>query len=147
MSRLAKSGEREMTLRYFVEEQIVASPLLVITLIVLAVIGASDVMLGFRTGLTTFVTTPGAFFAVLVGLSYAALCICTTLIFLDRRENTFCMPMHCGSSMLSGFTATAILALLLQPERSNRSAEFECRPSRRRARTPVTAAPLRSRCS
>ena len=110
MSRLAKSGEREATLRYFVEEQIVASPLLVITLIVLAVIGANDVMLGFRTGLTTFVTTPGAFFAVLVGLSYAALCICTTLIFLDRRENTFCMPMHCGSSMLSGFTATAILA-------------------------------------
>jgi len=32
------------------------------------------------------------------------------LIFLDRRENTFCVPMHCGSSMLSGFTATALLA-------------------------------------
>lgn len=110
MTRLAKSDEREATLRYFVEEQMVASPLLVITLIVLALIGASDVMLGFRTGLTSFVTTPGAFFAVLVGLSYAALCICTTMIFLDRRENTFCMPMHCGSSMLSGFTATAILA-------------------------------------
>src|SRR5215217_5231542 len=112
MSRLAKSDDREMTLRYFVEEQMVASPLLVITLIVLSLVGANDLMLGFRTGLTTFVTTPGALFAALVGLSYAALCICTTLIFLDRRENTFCVPMHCGSSMLSGFTATAILALL-----------------------------------
>jgi protein-tyrosine-phosphatase len=110
MSRLAKSDEREATLRYFVEEQMVASPLLVIVLIVLALVGASDLMLGFRTGLTTFVTTPGAIFAALVGLSYAALCICTSLIFLDRRENTFCVPMHCGSSMLSGFTATAILA-------------------------------------
>jgi len=110
MSRLAKSDEREATLRYFVEEQMVASPLLVIILIVLALIGYGDVMLGFRTGLTTFVNTPGAVFATLVGLSYAALCICTTLIFLDRRENTFCVPMHCGSSMLSGFTATAILA-------------------------------------
>jgi protein-tyrosine-phosphatase len=110
MSRLAKSGEHEATLRYFVEEQMVASPLLVVVLIVLALIGTGDVMLGFRTGLTTFVTTPGAFFAALVGLSYAALCICTTLIFLDRRENTFCIPMHCGSSMLAGFTATAILA-------------------------------------
>jgi protein-tyrosine-phosphatase len=49
-------------------------------------------------------------FAAFVGFFYAALCVCTTLIFLDRRENTFCMPMHCGSSMLSGFTATAILA-------------------------------------
>ena len=112
MSRLAKSGEREDTLRYFVEEQMVASPLLVVVLIVMAAIGAGDVMLGFRVGLTTFVSTPGAFFAMLVGLSYAALCICTTLIFLDRRENTFCVPMHCGSSMLSGFTATAILAYL-----------------------------------
>jgi protein-tyrosine-phosphatase len=112
MSRLAKSDQREATLRYFVEEQMVASPLLVIVLIVLAVIGAGDVMLGFRAGLTTFVSTPGAFFAVLVGLSYAALCVCTSLIFLDRRENTFCVPMHCGSSMLSGFTATAILAYL-----------------------------------
>ena len=110
MSRLAKSDEREATLRYFVEEQMVASPLLVITLIVLSLIGATPVMLGFRTGFTSFVTTPGALFAALVGFSYAALCVCTTLIFLDRRENTFCMPMHCGSSMLSGFTASAILA-------------------------------------
>src|SRR6185312_11196958 len=112
MSRLAKSDEREATLRYFVEEQMVASPLLVITLVVLSLIGATDVMLGFRTGLTSFVTTPGAIFAALVGFSYAALCVCTTLIFLDRRENTFCVPMHCGSSMLAGFTASAILAFL-----------------------------------
>src|SRR4029079_7168466 len=110
MSRLAKSDQRSATLRYFVEEQMVASPLLVLVLIVLSLIGAGDVMMGFREGLTTFATTPGAFFAALVGLSYAALCVCTTLIFLDRRENTFCVPMHCGSSMLSGFTATAILA-------------------------------------
>ena len=110
MSRLAKSDDRSATLRYFVEEQIVASPLLVVVLVVLAWIGYGDVMLGFRTGLTTFVSTPGAIYAALVGLSYAALCVCTTLIFLDRRENTFCVPMHCGSSMLSGFTATAILA-------------------------------------
>ena len=110
MSRLAKSDERSATLRYFVEEQMVASPLLVVVLVVLASIGAGDVMLGFRTGLTSFLMTPGAVFAAFVGFFYAALCVCTTLIFLDRRENTFCMPMHCGSSMLSGFTATAILA-------------------------------------
>jgi protein-tyrosine-phosphatase len=112
MSRLAKSDDRSITLRYFVEEQMVASPLLVLTLIVLALIGAGNIMLGFRVGLTSFIATPGAFYAALVGLCYAGLCVCTTLIFLDRRENTFCVPMHCGSSMLSGFTATAILAYL-----------------------------------
>ena len=112
MSRLAKIDDRPATLRYFVEEQIVAAPLLFVVLVVLALIGYGDVMMGFRAGLTSFATTPAAFYAVLVGLSYAGLCICTTLIFLDRRENTFCVPMHCGSSMLSGFTAAAILALL-----------------------------------
>jgi protein-tyrosine-phosphatase len=113
MSRLAKSDERQATLSYFVEEQMVASPLLVLTLAVLAFIGAGDVMMGFRAGFTSFLSNPDAIFAVLVGLFYAALCVCTTFIFLDRRENTFCMPMHCGSSMLSGFTATYALALLL----------------------------------
>jgi len=112
MSRLAKTQDRETTLRYFVEEQIIASPLLVLALVVMALIGASDVMLAFRTGLTSFLMTPAAIYAALVGLSYAALCVCTTLIFLDRRENTFCVPMHCGSSMLAGFTATGILAYL-----------------------------------
>jgi protein-tyrosine-phosphatase len=112
MSRLAKSNEKGSTLRYFVEEQMVASPLLVLVLVVLALIGAGDVMMGFRVGLTSFLASEAAIFAALVGLFYAGLCICTTLIFLDRRENTFCMPMHCGSSMLSGFTSTAVLAYL-----------------------------------
>jgi protein-tyrosine-phosphatase len=113
MSRLAKSDEKEATLRYFVEEQMVASPLLVLALATLAFIGAGDVMMGLRAGFTSFLSNPDAIFAVLVGLFYAALCVCTTFIFLDRRENTFCMPMHCGSSMLSGFTATYALAFLL----------------------------------
>ena len=112
MSRLAKTEDRATTLRYLVEEQMVASPLLVLALVVMAFIGAGDMMLAFRTGLTSFLMTPAAFYAALVGLCYAALCVCTTLIFLDRRENTFCMPMHCGSSMLAGFTATVILAYL-----------------------------------
>jgi protein-tyrosine-phosphatase len=110
MSRLAKSDQKAATLRYFVEEQMIASPLLVLVLVVMAFAGAGDVMMGFRVGLTTFLLSQAAGYAALVGLFYAALCVCTTLIFLDRRENTFCMPMHCGSSMLSGFTASAALA-------------------------------------
>jgi protein-tyrosine-phosphatase len=109
MSRLAKSDERSATLRYFVEEQMVAAPLLLLALAVMAALGFGDTMLGFRFGLTTFLVSQDAIYAALVGLFYAGLCVCTTLIFLDRRENTFCVPMHCGSSMLSGLTATYIL--------------------------------------
>ena len=119
MSRLAKTHDREATLRYLVEEQMVASPLLVLALVVLALVGTGDVMLAFRAGLTSFVMTPAAIYAALVGFCYAALCVCTTLIFLDRRENTFCVPMHCGSSMLAGFTATAIIAYLYNQSASS----------------------------
>lgn len=110
MSRLAKTDDKRATLRYFVEEQMVASPLLLLVLAAMAAIGIGDAMLGLRTGFTTFLTSRDAGLALLIGLFYAGLCICTTLIFLDRRENTFCVPMHCGSSMLSGVAATYALS-------------------------------------
>jgi protein-tyrosine-phosphatase len=110
MTRLAKSTDADATRRYFVEEQMIASPLLLLALGAMAVIGFGDKMLGFRLGFTAFMGTKAAGLAFLIGLFYAGLCICTTLIFLDRRENTFCVPMHCGSSMLAGFSAAYALA-------------------------------------
>src|SRR5258706_4119614 len=44
MSRLAKSDEKGATLRYFVEEQMVAAPLLVLVVIAMAIVGTGDVM-------------------------------------------------------------------------------------------------------
>jgi protein-tyrosine-phosphatase len=110
MSRLAKTNDRVTTLRYFVEEQMVASPLLLLVLMALATTGNSKVWAGLRSGFYTFPASHEAGFALMVGFFYAGLCICTTLIFLDRRENTFCVPMHCGSSMLSGVAATYTLS-------------------------------------
>ena len=112
MTRLAKTDDKKVMLRYFVEEQIVATPSLLIALAVLATIGTGDVLMGLRHG---FIDVPGSDIvvpAVLVGVFYAALCVCTTLIFLDGRENTFCVQMHCGSSMLSGMVATWLLTML-----------------------------------
>lgn len=109
MTRFAKSDQKHTTLRYFVEEQMVASPLLLAALGMMAAIGAGNEMLGFRFGFTTFLGSQAALLALLIGLCYAGLCICTTFIFLDCRENTFCVSMHCGSSMLSGLTATIVL--------------------------------------
>lgn len=113
MTKLAKSDEQGSSIRYFVEEQMVATPLLLLALGTMAVAGAGDTMMGFRLGFTTFLGSAAVVPALLVGLFYAALCVCTTFIFLDRRENTFCVPMHCGSSMLSGVTAAFALALFL----------------------------------
>jgi protein-tyrosine-phosphatase len=113
MSRLAKCEDRSTTLRYFVEEQMVAAPLLVLVIVTMSLIGTGSLMQEFRVGLTTFLASSGAIWAAAAGFCYAGLCLCTTLIFLDRRENTFCIPMHCGSSMLAGFTATAFLSYFL----------------------------------
>ncbi|HEY8185208.1 MAG TPA: hypothetical protein VIF64_04015, partial [Pyrinomonadaceae bacterium] len=110
MTALAKSEDRTATLRYFVEEQMIASPLLLLALGAMAAIGAGNTMMGFRLGFTLFLGSKEAGLALLIGLFYAALCICTTFIFLDRRENTFCVPVHCGSSILSGLTATYVLS-------------------------------------
>ena len=121
MSKLAKTNERSTTLRYFVEEQMVASPVLLLVLAALAAIGTGDAMTGLRIGFTTFLASREAVLALMVGFFYAGLCICTTLIFLDRRENTFCVPMHCGSSMLSGVAATYALSFTLHQPPPNGS--------------------------
>lgn len=119
MTRLAKTDDKNTTLRYFVEEQIVATPILLAALAILGTIGRADILMGFRRGFTTFLSSDVVIPAVFVGVFYAALCVCTTLIFLDRRENTFCVPMHCGSSMLSGLVASLALTILYsQPQPS-----------------------------
>ena len=113
MTRLAKSNDRDATLRYFVEEQMIASPLLLLVLGAMAAIGVGNQTMRLGLGFTTFLGSKASGIALLIGLFYAGLCIFTTFIFLDRRENTFCIPMHCGSSMLSGFTATYALTIFL----------------------------------
>src|SRR5262245_12006341 len=123
MTMLAKTSDRNTTLRYFVEEQLVATPILLAVLAGLAAIGTGELLGEFRRGFTTFLSSDALIPAIGIGVFYAALCVCTTLIFLDRRENTFCVPMHCGSSMLSGIVASWALTLMYdQPMPS--SAQF-----------------------
>ena len=57
---LAKSSEREVTCRYFVEEQLVAMTVLVALPVVLALTGGSSIAVHMRHGLTTFLTTSAA---------------------------------------------------------------------------------------
>jgi len=112
MTRLAKTGDSALARRYFAEEQLVATPFLLLSLGALALIGRGDIGIGLREGFLALDAAHAVIPAILIGLSYAALLVCTTFIFLDSRENTFCIPVHCGSSMLSGVVATSALALL-----------------------------------
>jgi protein-tyrosine-phosphatase len=109
MNRLAKSTEPDATYRYFVEEQMVAMAALIVVPGVLALIGAGSMGLGFRHGFTSFFGTPAIWPSLLIGVLYACLCFFGTLIYLDRRENTFCIPLNRCSSLLSAIVGSYVL--------------------------------------
>jgi len=110
MTRVAKSGDARATRGYFVEEQLVAIPLALASLAMLAVFGwgPQGGQLGFGF---IAIWTSGQLpcLLVLAGLLFL-ISIFAMLILLDRRENTFCVPFERSASVLAGLAATYLLA-------------------------------------
>lgn len=114
MSRLAKSDDVNATTRYFVEEQMVATPAVVTVLAVLAAVGQGEIMGQLRAGFTSFWSSGLVLEALLIGLFSQGTGIFGGLILLDKRENTFCVPVNRASSVLAGIVASYSLAFLLR---------------------------------
>jgi hypothetical protein len=114
MTKLAKVRDLDVTRRYFVREVLVTIVLLPLIPAVIAMTGSRPAAVALRHGFTTFWTThPAAVLPVmLIGVCYASHNIFGTLIYLDGRENTFCVPLFCAASFLAGFLAIAALTLL-----------------------------------
>jgi drug/metabolite transporter (DMT)-like permease len=112
MSRLAKTRDRAVTRRYFVEEHIVTAPAALAVLGALAVWGQGEFMLQVREG---FVALPTSALppAILVGFLSEGTGIFGTLVFLDPNENTFSVPVNRCASILAGVVASVVLALWL----------------------------------
>src|SRR5207302_1843514 len=110
MTKYAKVEHPETTRTYFVGE-------IMVTLIFLALIPLIGAALGvstLRNGLAVIVSgSATANVGFVIGALYATLYVFTTLIYLDRRENTFCMAMNCCSSLLAGIAASYALSQLL----------------------------------
>ncbi len=117
MTRFAKTTDKKMSLTYFVEEQMVAMPLLVLVPAILALIGRGAIMSDLRFGFTHLFSSSFVLPGLAIGLFYAGLGVFTSFIFLDRRENTFCIPMHSCSSLLAGIVASYILMFWLHAPR------------------------------
>jgi hypothetical protein len=111
MSRLAKSDDINARTRYFVEEQMVASPTLFLVLCVMALIGAGNSGAEIRAGFTDLGGLQMAYIGI-IGIMSQGTGIFGGLILLDRRENTFCVPVNRSSSILAGVVATFGLYLL-----------------------------------
>lgn len=110
MTQIAKTGEPEIALGYFVEEQAVAMLLLICFPGVVALLGRGEIAHELRAGFAHLFNSPAGLAGWVIGLFYAGLGICLSFIYLDRRENTFCMPLFACSSLLSGITASYLLA-------------------------------------
>ncbi|HEX5732692.1 MAG TPA: hypothetical protein VF131_07650 [Blastocatellia bacterium] len=120
MNRLAKSSDSYATYRYFVEEQIVAMAALIAAPAAIALFGNGGIAMEIRHGFSSFFATQAVWPSLLIGALYACLCFFGTLIYLDRRENTFCIPLNRCSSLLSAVAGSYALTLLFaeQPPRT-----------------------------
>ena len=95
MSHLAKSGDPAVSIRYFVEEQMVATPALVGVLAVLALLGGDGGILGdIRDGFTGALSRGHLLEEVTVGLLSQGTGMFGGLILLDSRENAFTVPVN-----------------------------------------------------
>lgn len=114
MSKLAKSDDVAGNIRYFVEEQMTATPVTVFILIVLATINQGTLMNNLHYGFTRFPFESGIFLqTILIGIFSQGTGIFGSLIFLDKQENTFCIPVNRSSSILAGVFASYTLAIWL----------------------------------
>ncbi|HWT03195.1 MAG TPA: hypothetical protein VN256_23285 [Pyrinomonadaceae bacterium] len=110
---LAKTTDTAVTRKYFVEEVMVAVPLLVIVPAALALFGGGGIAAELREGFAGFFTSSVTLPALIIGALYSCLYCFGTLIYLDCRENTFCVPLNRCASLLAGVFASFVLTLSL----------------------------------
>ncbi|MFH1653644.1 MAG: hypothetical protein ABIE74_06275 [Pseudomonadota bacterium] len=115
MSNKAKSNDIAEKRRFFTEEQMVANPVLLVALLIVGLIGSTmspDSMPGLIWTGFSKVPFEGFFFTVLlIGIFSYGTGLFGSLIFLDKREHTFCAPANRCSSIVSGVIATYLLAI------------------------------------
>jgi protein-tyrosine-phosphatase len=110
MSRVAKTGDEATDRRYFAEEAISSAVWQVGLCGLFALIGFGPWMHDLRTGFTSYLFTGGALIAFGVGLLYSTLYIYGTLIYLDPREYTWCVPANRVASVFAVMASSYLLA-------------------------------------
>lgn len=115
MSRLAKSEDANANKRYFVEEQMTATPMFVIMLVLLAIFNTGEITESVRMGFTFHWGQPYIWALIMIGVLSQGTGVFGTLVFLDKNENTYCIPVNRSSSIIAGVLASYLLTLLGVP--------------------------------
>jgi protein-tyrosine-phosphatase len=114
MTYTAKTNDTSSNYKYFVEEMLSAMLVILFVPLLLALIGQGELMLSLRAGYTSFLGSGLVVPAIIIGILYSCLYIFGSRIYLDKRENTFCIPINRCASLLAGVTAAVILSMLFE---------------------------------
>jgi protein-tyrosine-phosphatase len=113
MSRHAKVADESVNRRFIAEECIVAMVALAAIAALIVLIGGCGATVTLECGSdVSLIANPLLGPALLTGIAYGFLGIFATLIYLNRLENTFAIPVFCCASLLSGLVASQGLAWL-----------------------------------
>lgn len=115
MSGRAKGNDEAENRRFFVEEQSVANIALCLLVFAVGLFGIfmapESIPAQVWRGFTEFPYKGYFWEAFLIGIFSYGTGLFGTLIFLDKRENTFTVPANRVSSILAGLLATYLLAI------------------------------------
>jgi hypothetical protein len=115
MSGRAKSDDIEERKRYFTEEQLVANIALFLGLFITGLIGIGmtkdSIPAQIWSGFVSFPFKGYFWLTFLIGLCSYGTGLFGSLIYLDKRENTFTVPANRASSVLAGVISTYLLAI------------------------------------
>lgn len=110
MSRMAKSPDPAAGFRFFAEEQMVATPVALALLLLLALVLPSPEGDALRAGAVGAVPHPG--WTVAVGLLSQGTGIFGGLVLLDARGHASSVPINRAASIVAGLGAGIVLALV-----------------------------------
>ncbi len=110
ITRVGKTGDPDTVKGYFVEEKLVGLPLALLALACLSLFdfGAQSGQLGF--GFVAVWSSNQMGWILVLAVLLVLVSVFSILILLDRRENTFCVPIERSASVLAGIAAAFVLA-------------------------------------
>ncbi|MFA5624042.1 MAG: hypothetical protein WC966_03155 [Bradymonadales bacterium] len=114
MTKLAKSDDPDVTKKYFVEEQMVGTPFLLLLLFIASLFhNVTDLTIiqQIHNGFTSFFDHAPHIIgiAIVIGICSQFTGVFGGLILLDKSENAFAVPVNRCSSVLAGVFATILL--------------------------------------
>lgn len=109
MSTQAKTTVQATTIRFFVQEQMIATPALLVILAVAAASGSLPWSADLRAGFVAL--GPALPWVIAIGVLSQGTGVFGALVLLDGRESSFCVPVNRASSVLAGLVGSAALAV------------------------------------